>query len=229
MDLAVSYQPNGMVLSMYITEPETGSIVWSRSYNSETSRASAFRRGADFSQTDEARKASEFTTVIQYRAIAGYLFEPNLSGTTGCIGLGFRAMERYDNRKKEVGFEVDYLRDASTFVGGTSTAATAAAADNIYSGFNLTLLFEHAWNFIGEEENFNKVRGSLNLGIGGTYGSGFLGGLFRANYEWRLGKHFAVSTMAGYRPSSTAFTGSFAATGKSVSGLELGLGINLLF
>ena len=30
LDVAYSYQPNGMVLSMFITEPDSGSIVWSR-------------------------------------------------------------------------------------------------------------------------------------------------------------------------------------------------------
>jgi hypothetical protein len=229
LDLAFSYQPNGMVLSMYITEPENGSVVWSRSYNSETSRASAFRRGVDYSQLDEARKSTEYTPTLQYRALVGYVFEPNLSGMTGCLAFGGRMVERYDNRKKEVGFEVDYLKDASTLINGSAAGATAAAADNLYSGINLTMLFVHAWNFIGNEEDFNKVRGSLSASVGGTYASGFLGGVIRSGYEWRLGKHTAVSTMLGYRPSSTAFIGTTAATGTSVSGLELGLGINLLF
>jgi hypothetical protein len=228
LDAAFSYQPSGMVLSMYITEPETGSIVWSRSYNSETSRASAFRRGVDYSQTDDARKSTEFTTTIQYRALIYYMFEPNLTGTTGVLALAFRMVERYDNRKKEVGFELNYLKDASTLVNG-SAPATAATTDNLYSGFNATLLFVHAWNLIGEEENFNKVRGSLNVGVGGTYGSGFLGGLVRVGYEWRLGKHFSVNGLLGYRPSSTAFVGTAATTGKSVSGAEFGLGVGYSF
>ena len=38
MDVAFSYQRAGMILSMYIVDPETGGIIWSRSYNSETSR-----------------------------------------------------------------------------------------------------------------------------------------------------------------------------------------------
>ena len=229
LDVAFSYQPNGMVLSMFITEPESGSIVWSRSYNSETSRASAFRRGVDYSQVDDARRATEYTPAVQYRVGITYMFEPNVSGTTGCLGLSFRMVERYDNRKKEVGFTFDYLKDASTIVGtATTTAASAAAARaNLYSGINLTLQFVHGWNLIGDEENFNKVRGSAFVGVGGTYASGFLGALIRTSYEWRLGKHYSVSTTIGYRPSSTAMIPGTAAT--SVSGVEFGLGINMLF
>lgn len=224
MDIVFTYQPTGMVLSMYITDPETGSIIWSRSYNSENSRASAFRRGVDYSQIDSARKQTEYMPTVQYRTTILYLFEPNVSGTTGCIGAGFRMMERYDNRKKEVGFEMDYLKDASTIV---NSSATAASTVNLYSGINLTLLFVHGWNLIGDEENFNRARGHIFAAIGGTYSSGFLGGLARFGYEWRLGKHFAVSGNLGYRPSASAFlTGTSAG---SVSGVEFGLGVSLLF
>lgn len=220
LDMAFSYQPSGMVLSMTISEPESGGIIWSRSYNSETSRTSAFRRGVDYAQIDDARKASEYQPTVQYRAIAYYLFENNIGGYTGCIGAGFRMVERYDNRKKEVGFEANYLKDSSTLVN------TAASTANLYSGFNLTMLFVHSWNFIGPEENYNLVRGGLTLGLGGTYTSGYLGGLLRATYEWRFAKHWALSTVLGYRPTSTAF---IAGTKSSISGAEFGLGINAIF
>jgi hypothetical protein len=225
MDVAFSYQPNGLQLSMHISDPESGAIVWSRSYNSETSRASAFRRGADFSQADEARRSSEYIPTIQYRATVYYLFEPNVGTTTGCIALGFRMMERYDNRKKEVGFEFNYLIDSSSLVSSSTASATE---ENLYSGFNMTLLFMHAWNLIGEEENFNKPRGSVFAGIGGTYTSGYLGALLRGGYEWRLGKKSAVTANLGYRPKSTAFLGTNT-TGTAVSGVEYGLGISLMF
>lgn len=229
LDAAFLYQPSGMVLSMTITDPDSGSVVWSRSYNSETSRAAAFRRGVDYSQVDDARKSPDYQPTLQFRGTAYYLFEPNMNGMTGCLGLGFRGVERYDNRKKEVGLELNYLKDSSTLVNGSSTAASAATAnDNIYGGFNLTALFVHGWNFIGEEENFNSVRANLTLGIGGTYTSGYLGGLFRAAWEWRLGKHFAISAIAGYRPSATSYIGTAATDGKSVSGVEFGVGINVL-
>ncbi len=222
LDIVFSYQPNGLILSMYVSEPESGSIVWSRSYNSETSRASAFRRGVDYSQVDDARKFTEYVPGVQYRLTLYYLFEPNVSKTTGCLGGGLRMMERYDNRKKEVGFEFDYIKDATTLV-NSATAGTA----NLWSGINVTLLFMHSWNFIGDEENFNKVRSNIFIGMGGTYTSGFLGGVGRGGFEWRLGKHFAVSANVGYRPESTVFIPS--ATGSSVKGVEYGLGIGYLF
>ncbi|HUP55946.1 MAG TPA: hypothetical protein VM598_00735 [Bdellovibrionota bacterium] len=222
MDIAFGYQPTGIVLSMYIVEPESGAIIWSRSYNSETSRAAAYRKGVDFSQVDEARKQTEYQPVVQYRATVYYLFEPNVEGTTGVLGFGFRMMERYDNRKKEVGFELDYLLQSSSIVGGTDDTTTS-----LYSGLNLTLLFMHAWNLIGTEENFNLVRSSLFIGVGGTYASGFLGALVRTGFEWRLGKHYAVTPTVGYRPASTAFVGGTSVG--SVGGVEFGLGISMLF
>ncbi len=224
MDIAFSYQPSGIVISLYITEPESGSIIWSRSYNSETSRASAFRRGVDYNQLDEARKQTEYSPTIQSRISIYYLFEPNLPTSSGCLVLGYRMVERYDNRKKEVGFEANYMMDASTIIN-----KDGASPQNLYSGFglNLTLLFLHAWNFIGDEENYNLIRGSAFIGGGGTYASGFLGGLIRAGYEWRLGKHFGVSTTLGYRPAATAFLDG--STSGSVSGFEYGLGVNILY
>jgi hypothetical protein len=224
MDVSFLYQPTGIVISMYITDPDSGSINWSRSYNSETSMAAAFRRGVDYNQVDQARRQTEYSPTIQSRLILYYMFEPSLPNTTGCIALGYRMVERYDNRKKEVGFEANYMANASTIVNSTD-----ADPANIYNafGFNLTLLFLHSWNLIGEEENYNKIRGSILLGVGGTYASGFLGGLIRTGYEWRLGKHYGLSLNLGYRPASGAFiNGTSSGT---ISGLEYGLGINVLF
>lgn len=221
IDVAFAYHRMGMILSMNISEAETGSIVWSRSYNSETSRAAAFRRGVDYSQTDQARTSADYIPTLQYRAIVYYLYERNINGYSGTIGFGFRLMERYDNRSKEVGFELNYINDVTALAGGDSNNSS------IYSGLNLTLLFVHAWNFIGTIENYNKIRGSLFGAIGGTYASGFLGGLVRIGYEWRLGKHWGVSTILGYRPPSTEFLSS--SEGTSISGFEFGLGVSALF
>lgn len=224
LDTAFTFLPSGMVLSMYISDPETGSVIWSRSYNSETSRAAAFRRGVDYNQVDEARKQTEYAPTIQNRIALYYLFEPTLPKTAGCLALGYRMMERYDNRKKEVGFEANYLTDASTIVN-----KEGAPPENFYAGFgfNFTLLFLHAWNLIGEEESYNKIRGSIFVGAGGTYASGYLSGLFRAGYEWRLAKHFSVNLVLGYRPTATAYI-SNQSTG-TISGMEYGLGVGYLF
>ncbi len=224
MDLAFLYAPSGIILSMYITDPESQSIIWSRSYNSETSLASAFRRGVDYNQIDEARKTTEYSPAIQSRLTLYYLFEPDLPSTSGCLALGYRMVERYDNRKKEVGFEANYMTNASTLIN-----SAGASPQDIYAGlgFNLTLIFIHAWNFIGEEENYNKIRGSAFVGVGGTYASGFLGGLIRTGYEWRMAKHFGVSLTLGYRPQTSAFISG--TTSGTISGLEYGLGINFLF
>ena len=222
MDIAFSFQSTGMVLAMTISSPDTGAVIWSRSYNSETSRTSAIRRGVDVSLTDDARRQAEYVPAIQYRISLGYLFEPETSGTTGCLALGFRMMERYDNRHKEVGFELNTIKQAASIVGSATSTPT-----NLWSGFNLTAVFLHHWNLIQGEENFNQVRGTVSAGIGGTYASGYLGGLFRGGYEWRLGKHWSLNTLLGYRPSATRFIG--AKSLGSMSGVEFGVGIGALF
>ena len=226
MDLAFSYQASGMVLSMTTSDAATGSVVWSRSYNSEGSRASAYRRGVDFSQMDASVKQNEYVPTLQYRGTVYYLNEPDLGERSSALAMGFRLVERYDNRKKEVGFEMNYLMDVRSLTG---TKITPTARDNgtrIYSSFNLTLLFVHAWNLIGPEENFNQVRGSIFTAVGGTYATGYLSGVFRGGYEWRLAKHWAVNATLGYRPKATSL---LSGTEQSVSGIEYGVGISALF
>jgi hypothetical protein len=133
--------------------------------------------------------------------------------------------ERYDNRKKEVGFELNYFLDSASIAG--SDATEAEAAQSLYGSLNFTLLFVHAWNLIGDLENYNRMRGSIFAAIGGTYASGFLGGLVRGGYEWRMGKHWGIQAVLGYRPSATRFIdGSSVGI---VSGVEFGLGISALF
>ena len=121
-----------------------------------------------------------------------------------------------------MGFELDYFRTASGLVGAAATSST-----DLYSGLNLTMLFTHAWNLIGEEENYNKARGSIVAGVGGTYASGFLGGLIRGGYEWRLARHWAVSAALGYRPSATKFVGTTESG--TISGLDYTFGVSALF
>lgn len=225
MDVAFAYQPSGIILSLYISESENGTIIWSASYNSETSRAETFRRGVDYSQIDEARKATEFDPTNQHRLTLYYLFERDVESYTGLLGLGYRIVERYDNRKKEVGFELDYFFKPSLFTG---TSPEDADIQSIWGVMNLTLVFLHVWNLIGDVENFNRARGSIFVGIGGTYASGFLGGLIRSGYEWRFAKHWALSLTLGFRPPATAFLPG-QEQGVSVSGVEGGIGISALF
>ncbi len=222
MDVVFTYQPGGMVLSLSIQDADSGTIAWTSSYNSETSRTAAYRQGINPPENSGTRSASEYLPQVQYRISLIYGQQRNVDTSTGTLGAAFRMMERYDNRKKEVGFELSYHQNASTLVGATADTTT-----DLYSGLNLTLLFMHGWNLIGEEENLNQARGGVVVGVGGTYASGFLGGLVRAGYEWRLARHWAVSANLGYRPSATKFVGTAAAG--TVAGVEYGLGISALF
>ena len=226
MDIAYAYQANGMILSLQISDVESGSTLWSRTYNSQTSRATAQRRGVDYQEIEDSKSKMEYQPTVLYKPTIYTIMTPKAggSGYATALGLGFRMTERYDNRTKEVGFEMNYYYDIASLT-GVSQAQTDPK--NLYNGPNLTLLFVHGWSVYGDEENYNKARGLVYGGIGGTYASGFLGGLIRGGYEWRLAKHWAVTTFLGYRPKGTlVISGTNTAP---LSGVEGGLGVGFNF
>jgi len=93
-------------------------------------------------------------------------------------------MERYDNRQKEVGFELNYYYDIAALTGQPS----AKTKTNIYSGMNFTMLFQHAWSCSEMKKTIIRLVCDHRRNRG-TYASGFLGALIRGTYEWRLAKH----------------------------------------
>jgi hypothetical protein len=221
MDVAFAYQPSGMILSFQISDAETGTTVWTHSYNSENTRASAQRRGVDFQEAGEAKYKMEYMPTVQVKPTLYTVMAPKAgSGYSTALGFGVRMMERYDNRQKEVGFEMNYYYDISKLIGITQPDT------NVWAKFNLTMLFTHAWGLFGEEENFNITRGVIHAGIGGTYASGFLGGLIRGGYEWRFAKHWTLTSFVGYRPQATALV---SGTQYKLTGIEGGLGVGYLF
>jgi len=120
MDVAYAYQPSGMILSFQISDAETGTMVWTHSYNSENTRASAIRRGVDYQQADEAKFKMEYMPSVQVKPTIYTLMAPKAGGgSSTALGLGIRTMERYDNRQKEVGFEMNYYYDISKLIGIT--------------------------------------------------------------------------------------------------------------
>ena len=109
MDVAFAYQPSGMMLSIQISDVETGTALWSRNYNSDNSRASAQRRGVDYQEIDEAKTKMEYQPQIQAKPTLYVLMAPKAgSGYVSEVGGGFRLMERYVNRHKEGGCEIDF-------------------------------------------------------------------------------------------------------------------------
>jgi hypothetical protein len=225
MDVAFTLESSAMILSLSIVDAESGLVVWSHGYNSENSRVAAFRNGVDYSQLDMARQQTEYVPLTQMRFMLYVLNEPNIASSGTLLALAFRSMERYNNRKNEVGFELAYMASSRSIVSKSSTSKTT----DLYHayGFNLTLIFMHAWNLIGEEENYNQWRSSLLLGLGGTYVSGYLGALVRGAWEIRYGKRFTSSFVLGYRPAATAFING--ANQSNIVGMEYGFGVGVLF
>lgn len=225
MDVAFAYQPSGMILSFQISDVDTGTTLWSRNYNSQSTRASAQRRGVDYQDLEDAKTKMEYQPTIQMKPTLYFVMAPKAgSGYATALALGYRMMERYDNRQKEVGFEMNYYMDIAKLTGQPSATTDQT---NLYTGFNLTLQFVHAWSLFGSEENYNKARGLVFGSIGGTYASGFLGGLIRGGYEWRLAKHWSVTSFLGYRPQSTLVISNTLTA--PLSGVEGGIGVGFIF
>ena len=225
MDVAYAYQPGGMILSLQISDVDTGTTLWSRSYNSQTTRATAQRRGVDYQELEDAKTKMEYQPTITTKPTLYTVMAPKAgSGYATALGFGVRMTERYDNRTKEVGFEMNYYSDIASLTGQPSAKNDTS---NIYAGFNLTMLFVHGWSVYGNEDNYNKARGMIFGGIGGTYASGFLGGLIRGGYEWRLARHWSVTTFLGYRPQGTLVISG--TTTAPLSGAEGGIGVGFVF
>jgi hypothetical protein len=225
MDIAFAYQPGGMILSLQISDVDTGTTLWTRNYNSQSTRASAQRRGVDFQDLEDAKTKMEYTPTISTQPKLYVVMAPKAgSGQSTALAFGARMTERYDNRTKEVGFEMNYYMDTAALTGQPGAKTDP---NNIYAKFNLTLQFIHGWSVYGDEENLNKARGMIFGGIGGTYASGFLGGLIRGGYEWRLAKHWSVDAFLGFRPQSTLVISG--TTTAPLSGVEGGLGVGFNF
>ncbi len=222
MDVSFAYQPTGMMLSLQISDAETGTTIWTRNYNSESTRLAAQRKGVDYQETDETNVKMEYTPTVSVRPMIYTLMTPKAanSGYSTSLGLGLRMMERYDNRHKEVGFEMNYYLDVPKLIGITQDP------NNVWAKFNLTMLFMHAWGLFGDEENYNQTRGVIHGGIGGTYASGVLGGLIRGGYEWRFAKHWVLDAFLGYRPKATVL---ISGSTSSLQGVEGGVGVGFNF
>lgn len=226
MDVAYSYQNTSMMLSLTINDAETGSVLWSKSYDSETSRTSLARKGIDPETFERGIKENEYLPTQQWRLSLSYVNSPDVSERSSCLSFATRFVDRYDQKRKEVGLDFSTMIRTSKFSGEKSVTTSSDNGKRIASGMNLNVVFMHAWNYFGNEENFNKMRGTFFIGVGGTYAPKFLGGLFRSGYEWRLAKHWAINITAGYRPPSTTLMNG---TSTSVSGIEYGFGISHLF
>ena len=147
-----------------------------------------------------------------------YSLDQNYSGLTSTLGPSVRWMDQYDELTKEVGLEAALQLDFSPFsaVDPNNTELT-----NLYKAPVFTTLFVHSWHLSTDSQG--NSRSSVSGAIGGSFGTGYLGGLVRASHEWRFASHFALSTHLGFRPSSTT------ASGVTLSGVNFGLTVHYVF
>ena len=221
MDVAFSYQPTGMVMAFTITDPADGSVVWTRSYNSENSRAAAIRRGIALDEIDgTTRKITQFPPRSNI-AREWTIFSSPTWDSDPVIGIAFRIVQRYGNRKRNSALRWNTSRGRLIARPLTFNPPTVLRSHE-HDAFTCS-----AWNLIGSEEDCNKVRSNVYVGMGGTYTSGYLGGLFPRRSGVEAGQAFRHHVDRGYRPLSTVSIGS--PTMPSAAGAEFGAGISLLF
>jgi hypothetical protein len=169
-----------------------------------------------------AEKVEEYVSHTEHHVLGLVTVERTAAGATPCLGVGWRSMKRFWNRKAEWGFEADFLRETGTILG------TAISPGSLFSTYHLGLLVMGTWNFIGDRDDPNRFRLALNTGIGGAFASGFLSAHARTALEVRIAKSSALSLLAGYRAGGAALLGTNSEIDPR-GGLQWGVAIHVLF
>jgi len=208
------YSPQGMLLTLSLLDDESHAVTWTRTYSSEVPRLQ-LRTPA------ETEPAEEYVPKTENHVLGLFTVEPTAEGSVTCLGVGWRSMRRFWNRKAEWGFEGDFLRETGTLLG------TTPPPGNLYSTYHVGLLVMSTWNFIGGIDDPNRFRLALNLGLGGAFASGILSAHARSALEVRIAGSTALSAIAGYRPKGASLLGTSLIN--PIGGLEWGLGIHYLF
>lgn len=212
---------NAMALSLALRDSEKETLLWSESYDSETTRAARGRRDL----TDEERDRDwyfehfERKTVLHPKLLT--VFTSSSDGFSSALTASFRWAEQYDYGRKETGIEAGFGMGVLSLSGGSNASATTDAT----TANHVTLLFVQYWNFLGPgEDNLHGVRSGIFAAAGAdimlSYGSTLL---VRGGYEWRWTKFWTLSAHLGYHPPATIVTEAGAE--RNFSAFEFGIGV----
>ncbi len=171
MDISLTEEASGVVLSIQVTHASDGGVEWLKRYS-------------NVSEQPESIDSHSRHLPVRIMESVFYVNTPNeYSGRYSLVGLGFTINHPYGHQQKEIGGEANYYFSTS----------------NLYSYFNLSLMLRHGWSIFGQEESIRLSPGLIFLGLGGTYVTGYWGALFRAGCEWHASRHWYLNFFAGAR------------------------------
>lgn len=238
MDIVLVYHTTHMVLAFEVFDVQTGKMVWTRTYNSETSRSRYQKLAIDYKQVEKSRDSDEY--VPEYRLLIGLggAGIPNIGGTTSdstMINLQFRGTEKFDNRRTEFGILLSLYKTLNSIVKpyptiGTSDEEEKAVEDEPLQPKPFTTAFGlyglYAKNFIGAVESYDDTRLGMNTGLGIFLTSGYLAPIARLGLDAYFGRRFATNFSVLYIFPSEIVIAEEAVNTKGGIGADLVISFN---
>jgi hypothetical protein len=211
LDVLLYFDEQKLVLSISIQDLETKTLMRQLNYDSEELKAGT--KDFSFGKKDSGpsvEKWMQYPSTLLYGLRVSYVSLPDLSERSSLKEIGVRVLERFSNRRYELGF------DLSSALGGDSTK------DSVYQGVSVQGVFMVGRSFFGKFEDYDRLRIVGYLGLGGYYTDGLLGAILRTGVDFRIGKSFAIHSTVGYRPATSALISEGS---KSLRGIEFGVGL----
>ncbi len=224
VDVDLSFQKDGMVLGVSQYDAVTRNLLWARSYFTDIPQPEI----ANHLENEQHPYLIDWEIDEDFypfnRVYGGAVIEPGIVKSAKCMQLGIRRIQPYGNYRFEAGLQGELIREADEVM---TTGSAADLQSLVFSRTNIGVSFVNLWLVHGSPFMLGFSRGYVFGSLGGNYASGYLGGVIRAGYEYRVGTRWSASAHGGYRPSSTVYVDGVS-LGK-VGGLELGAGLGILF
>lgn len=202
------------VLSLSIVDPETKTLFQQINYDSKNYSAgtNSFKLSKD-THSSLLEKWMQYPQSFLIGFRTSILSLPDIKDRFLTPEFSLRGIERFSNRKAEVGFDI------STII--SSTSKTSA-----YSDFYIQSLIFLGFSSIQNYENYDNPRLITSFGFGAYTSKSILGLLGKLNLEVRLGKSYSIFSSIGYRPKSSD---RFSKNGNSIRGVDYSLGVGFHF
>jgi hypothetical protein len=234
IDVMLVYHSSHMILAIEIFNIDSGELLWTKTYNSETLRTRFQKLAVDYSQISKAKAGDEYSPEFRYMIGIGAGGVSNVAGESqdnSAVSLQIRASEKFNNRNSEFGIIAGlYMTMASVTkaypVTGKAKPATGdgttAESDEIKpkpfkNAISLQAIF--AQNFLGSVETYDDIRHGYHLGLGFFYTTGYFAPQFGAGWDVFFGKRFVMTPSFKYlAPSNVLIGNEFVKTTGGASG-----------
>ncbi len=234
IDVMLVYHSSHMILAIEIFNIDSGELLWTKTYNSETLRTRFQKLAVDYNQIAKAKAGDEYSPEFRYMLGIGAGGVSNVAGESqdnSAISLQIRASEKFNNRNSEFGVIAGiYMTMASVTkaypVTGTKKSetgdGTTAESDELkpkpFKGaVSLQAIF--AQNFLGSVETYDDIRHGYHLGLGFFYTTGYFAPQLGAGWDIFFGKRFVMTPSFKYLAPATVLIGNqFVKTTGGASG-----------